>query len=123
MTGAADSRQVERRTGHRAEQTTGCRTGHRARCRGPSRDPVRPRGAPPAGLPALVERLAVRRDPEVTGAVPQGSTSRAFRVGRADGSAAFLKPTPGPGICAAEALARGRHDAETALLLELAGQV
>jgi streptomycin 6-kinase len=58
-----------------------------------------------AALPALVERLAVRWDLEVTGAVPHGSTSRAFRVRRADGSAAFLKLTPEAAICAAEALA------------------
>ncbi|GGL35358.1 aminoglycoside phosphotransferase family protein [Planomonospora parontospora] len=58
-----------------------------------------------AALPELVGRLAVRWDLEVTEAVPHGSTSRTFRVRRADGSAAFLKLTPEPEICAAEALA------------------
>ncbi|GGK74772.1 aminoglycoside O-phosphotransferase [Planomonospora parontospora subsp. parontospora] len=58
-----------------------------------------------AALPPLVERLAVRWDLEVTGVVPHGNTSRAFRVRRADGSAGFLKLTPEPAICAAEALA------------------
>ncbi|WP_406318111.1 aminoglycoside phosphotransferase family protein [Streptosporangium sp. NBC_01639] len=56
-------------------------------------------------LPALAERLAVRWDLEIVEAVSRGGTSRIFRVRRADSGGAFLKLTPEPAICAAEALA------------------
>lgn len=57
------------------------------------------------GVPALVERLAVRWGLSVVARVSAGSNSCTFRCRRADGSGAYLKVTPDPDVFSAEAAA------------------